>query len=142
MDRDELQGIIAHEFSHLILYNEKVGQDGTFPTGATSENPVLDEGLAVLNEQLNGFDFIGTNGGNFFLITAVDNLLEDGLNRPFFQFRGSLSDYGAGYLFWRYVYDRFGASVVRNITTSPDTGLTNVVWISARCSPILSRLWP
>lgn len=117
---------IAHEFSHLILHNEKRGQDGTFPDGALTENVVLDEGLAVLNEQLNGFDFSGANGGNFFLITSVDNLLESGLNRPFFQFRGALADYGAGYLLWRYMYDRFGPAIVLTMTSAPDVGLANI----------------
>lgn len=117
---------ISHEFVHLILFNEKVGQDGQFPEGAVQENITLDEGLAVLNEDLSGFGFEGTEGGNGFLLGAVKATLEDGLNRPFFTFSRGYSDYGAGYLFWRYVLDQFGAESLRAITTSTATGKENV----------------
>jgi hypothetical protein len=117
---------ISHEFTHVIVWNEKVGQDGTFPEGAIPLNATLDEGLAVLNEDLSGFTYTGTDGGNFFLLSAVDGLLKEGLNRPFFQFQGGLDDYGAGYLFWRYMHDRFGEDTLREITTSAGVGRENI----------------
>lgn len=119
-------GTIAHEFVHLIMYNQKVARDGTFPADATPENAVLDEGLAVLNEELCGFTFTGTGGGNFFLLSSVNNLLNEGLNRRFFTFGGQLSDYGAGYLFWRYIHDQFGIQTITSITTSPASGRANI----------------
>ncbi len=116
---------ISHEFSHLILYNEKVAQDGAFPESAEPENAVLDEGLAVLNEELSGFGYSGDQGGNFFLLSALSNVLEEGLNRRYFQFGGRLSDYGAGYLFWRYVHDQLGLQAINTLTTSTETGRAN-----------------
>lgn len=124
-DLYDVLGTIAHEFSHLILYNQKVVQNGAFPEGASSENSVLDEGLAVLNEELCGFSFTGDQGGNFFMLSAVSRLLEEGLNRPYFQFGGQLSDYGAGYLFWRYVHDQLGVDAIRTLATSTQTGRAN-----------------
>ncbi len=119
-------GTIAHELVHLIVYNQKVARDGTFPAGAAPENAVLDEGLAVLNEELSGFTYTGPSGGNLFLLRAVSDLLDDGLNRRYFIFSGSLADYGAGYLFWRYVHDQYGIEAIKNIVTSPDSGRGNV----------------
>jgi hypothetical protein len=119
-------GTISHEFCHLILFNQKVGQDGTFPEGARPENAVLDEGLAVLNEELSGFTYTGDMGGNFFLLSAVSNVLEEGLNRRFFQFGGRLGDYGAGYLFWRYVHDQLGIATIKTLATSTGTGRANI----------------
>lgn len=119
-------GTIAHELVHLIVYNAKVAQEGAFPEGAVPENAVLDEGLAVLNEELSGFTYTGDQGGNFFLLSSVDGLLSDGLNRRFFQFGGSLSDYGAGYLFWRFVHDQLGLATITTLATSTGTGRENV----------------
>lgn len=127
--RDDLYNAldtIAHEFSHLIIWNQKVGQNGRFPEQAASENITLDEGLAVLNEELSGFGYEGDGGGNGFLLAAVDKLLQEGMNRPFFKFRGGLGDYGAGYLFWRYLHDRFGLDKVKAIVTEPGVGQENV----------------
>ena len=118
-------GTIAHEFVHLIIYNQKVAQEGTFPSGASPENAVMDEGLAVLNEELSGFTYTGDQGGNFFLLSAVSQLLDQGINRRYFQFGGQLADYGAGYLFWRYVHDQFGLQTVTDLATSTNTGRAN-----------------
>lgn len=117
---------IAHEFVHLILYNQKVGRDGQFPEGAEQENTTLDEGLAVLNEELSGFGFEGVGGGNGFLLGSVRAALEDGFNRPFFAFSRGYSDYGAGYLWWRYYLDQFGAESLRQVTTSGARGKENI----------------
>ncbi|MCA9781654.1 MAG: hypothetical protein KC800_33280, partial [Candidatus Eremiobacteraeota bacterium] len=125
-DLYDVLGTIAHEFSHLIIFNQKIARNGEFPDGAVSENAVLDEGLAVLNEELSGFSYTGTDGGNFFLLSAVSKLLEDGLNRTYFQFGGQLSDYGAGYLFWRYIHDQAGIEAIHSMTTSTSVGRANV----------------
>lgn len=118
-------GTIAHEFTHLIVYNQKVAQNGAFPEGASTENSVLDEGLAVLNEELSGFTPTGDQGGNSFLLNALSNLMKDGLNRRYFHFSGQLSDYGAGYLFWRYVHDQLGQEKIKALVTSTQTGRAN-----------------
>ncbi len=117
---------IAHEFVHLILFNQKVGRDGEFPEGAKPENVTLDEGLAVLNEELSGFGLEGPDGGNGFLLGALEAVLEEGLNRPFFAFSRGYSDYGAGYLWWRYFLDQFGADSLREVTTSSVSGRENI----------------
>lgn len=118
-------GTIAHEFSHLILFNQKVARNGEFPEGADSENAVIDEGLAVLNEELSGFGYTGDQGGNFFLLSSVSNLLDEGLNRTFFQFGGQLSDYGAGYFLVRFLHDQNGLEAVTSLTTSTEVGRAN-----------------
>lgn len=117
---------ISHEFTHLILWNQKQGRDGTFPPDAVAENITIDEGLACLNEDLSGFGFTGSQGGNYFLLAAVSDLLEQGLNRAFFEFRGTLGDYGAGYLLSRYLHDRFGPEAILQIATSASTGRDNI----------------
>lgn len=122
----DILGTLSHELTHLILYNQKVARDGAFPPDAKEEMPILDEGLAVLNEELSGFSFDGPDGGNFFLISAVEELLNEGLERPYFRFQGRLSDYGAGYLLWRFIYDHYGIETITRLSTSPDVGLENL----------------
>lgn len=125
-DTYDALGTIAHEFTHMIVYNQKIAQQGAFPSGASSENAVLDEGLAVLNEELSGFTYTGTQGGNGFLLGAVSKLLESGFNRRYFQFTGTLADYGAGYMFWRYVHDQLGQDTIKTLVTSTAVGRANV----------------
>lgn len=119
-------GTLSHELVHLIVLNQKVVQDGTFPEGASPENAVLDEGLAVLNEELCGFGYSGPQGGNFFLLSALSNLLTEGFNRAYFSFGGKLSDYGAGYLFWRFLHDQEGIETITTIVDNPATGRANI----------------
>lgn len=126
---------VSHEFTHLIIWNQKVGRDGTFPEGATQENATIDEGLAVLNEDLSGFTFTGDQGGNFFLLASVEALLEDGLNRAFFQFGGNLDDYGAGYLLMRFLHDQYGPAKMKEITTSPAVGRDNIATVLSEPFP-------
>lgn len=132
-DKDVGQNLstLAHEFQHLINENEKVSRQGTFPSGATSENETINEGLSQIAEDVCGFDL---EHGNRLLVLNIN----DYFNRPedysFFRFNQSgLLGYGQGYLFFRYVREQFGDDAIRSIVKSSSTGKAN---LDAQLAPV------
>ncbi|MGE0489053.1 MAG: hypothetical protein AB7S38_07540 [Vulcanimicrobiota bacterium] len=121
---DEQLGTIAHEFKHMISYNTKVIRQGAFPANAPFENLSVEEGLAVLAEQLIGYTM---ERGNSFQFIVSRNYLQAPQNFDFFTFSTSNAGYyGQGYLFFRYVLEHFGQQTITNIAMSTSTGLTNL----------------
>ncbi len=118
---DELIGTIAHEFQHMINYNQKVIRQGQFPAGAQSENLSVNEGLSVLAEDIAGYTL---NSGNGFQFSVVRSYLNAPQNFSFFRFTNF--EYGQGYLFFRYVFEQFGSQTITSISTSTEVGLTNL----------------
>lgn len=125
---DNFDGLatLAHEFQHMINYNQKVAQDGLFPPQAQPEERTLDEGFSVLSEEFNGFTLEAAGGGNGFMYRAVESYLADPGNQQFFFFGSGLADYGAGYLLVRYLRDRLGEETITSLVTSPDVGAANI----------------
>ncbi|MCL4507468.1 MAG: immune inhibitor A [Chloroflexi bacterium] len=116
---------LAHEYQHMISFHQ-----------VHASALWLEEGAAQLAERLNGYaDEVGTV---YSFASAPDTQLNT-------WSEGSAGEnsahYGGGYLFWSYLYDRFGPDVTRKLAhthersipafmatlasagiTSPDTG--------------------
>jgi hypothetical protein len=114
-------GTLAHEFTHLCVFNQKV----LLPGRTVSEDTWLDEGWAMLSMDLCGF---GLRGGN----DAIAKDIKAFQDKPAAY---SLTDwfhnpngfsYGLSFLFTRYLYDRFGAGIIHDIMAYPDTGVDAV----------------
>jgi immune inhibitor A len=112
---------LAHEFQHMISFNQ---------THAPSL--WLEEGAAQLAERLNGYADTVTSVYDFAAAPETQlNTWGEGTAG------GNSAHYGGGYLFWSYLYDRFGEDMVkklaRNTERSPqalmkvlaDNGITN-----------------
>ncbi|PCJ58442.1 MAG: hypothetical protein COA79_13045 [Planctomycetota bacterium] len=136
-DDIDVLGTLAHEFQHLCEFNQKEGVNGTFPViefNSDTTNQLIsvlfNEGKSVLCEELNGFSLEITSSsteiGNGFIFNAVNsyfNLIsfKKTSSLPnFFAFEGGGDDYGKGYLFWRFIYDTYGAAVVTSASKSSD----------------------
>lgn len=113
---------ISHEFQHMINWNEKYRGGGSYETTS------INEGQSMLSEQLNGFIVSEGAGysGNGYMIRAVRSFLNSPQSFWFFSWGGSSLDYGAAYLFFEYIYERFGAAGITNIATSSSTGSSNI----------------
>lgn len=93
-------GTLAHEFTHLIVFNQKTLRNGV------PEDTWLNEGFAMLGMDLCGY---GLKGGNadvardigVFLDAPQSFSLTEWASNP----RGF--SYGLSYLFCRYFYDRY-----------------------------------
>ena len=102
-----LAGITAHEYQHLLYYNEKV------LSGRSGYNLWINEGFSELAMDIAGFGYqqgVRTGGVNSFARRPEEISLDNWDSR--------LGDYGASYLFARYLYDRFGRGIIREISTS------------------------
>ena len=95
---------LAHEFQHMISYNT-----------THASNLWLEEGAAQFAERLNGYaDDIGT-------VYDFASKPETQLNTWSESSAGENSaHYGGGYLFWSYLYDRFGADITKKLARNPE----------------------
>ncbi|BCX05260.1 MAG: hypothetical protein KatS3mg053_3198 [Candidatus Roseilinea sp.] len=95
---------LAHEFQHMISFNQTHTPDLW-----------LEEGAAQFAERLNGYGDAVTTVYDFASApeTQLNTWQEDSAG-------GNSAHYGAGYLFWSYLYDRFGEEILRKFARSPE----------------------
>jgi immune inhibitor A len=102
---DYYDGILAHEFQHMIHWNND-----------RNEDTWVNEGCSDLATYLNGYD----EGGNEWLfMSAPDTQLNAWGDSP----STSLPHYGGSYLFMVYFLDRFGEEVMRQVVADPANGV-------------------
>ena len=101
---DTYMSTLSHEFQHMISHNNVHAPDLW-----------LEEGAAQFAERLNGYaDGISTvyafaDAPQTQLTTWADSSAGD-----------NSAHYGAGYLFWSYLYDRFGEDLTKKLARSPE----------------------
>ena len=102
---------LAHELQHMISQNQ-----------VHAPELWLEEGASQLAERLNGYaDEIGT-------VYSFANSPETQLNTWSESSAGENSaHYGGAYLFWAYLYDRFGETVVRGLARAPERSIPGVM---------------
>jgi len=115
---DILKGILAHEFLHMILFNYRVLIYGKGYLGDYMEELWINEGLAHIAEDLNGFNQSNVKRANLFLQDPGDVTLIYGGDE--------LEERGASYLFLRYLGDRFGNTIFRSLVQTHDVGVENI----------------
>jgi immune inhibitor A len=108
LDEEYTYSVLAHEFQHMIQYNQD-----------RNEDTWLNEGFSELAIYLNGFDLGGLDLQYLYNTDLQLNTWPE-VNEP------SGSHYGASYLFVRYFYDRFGADLTRQLVDDPLNGLWSV----------------
>jgi hypothetical protein len=113
-----IEGVLAHEFLHMILFNYRVLIYGGGVYGDYMEELWINEGLAHIAEDLNGFDASNIGRSNLYLENPGDVTLIYGGD--------ALDERGAEFLFLRYLGDRFGTRVFRDLVQTKKTGVANV----------------
>jgi hypothetical protein len=113
-----IRSVLAHEFLHMILFNYRVLIYGEGYSGDYMEDLWINEGLAHIAEDLNGFDSSNIGRANLFLVDPGDATLIYGGDE--------LEERGASFLFLRHLGDRFGEIVFRNLVQSKKAGTANV----------------
>ena len=108
LDKEYTYGVLAHEFQHMIHWNQD-----------RNEEAWLNEGLSELAVFLNGYDL----GGFDYLYTSDTDLqLTDWPNDP-----GATSPhYGASFMFIKYLLDRLGTSAIQALAKLPENGMSSI----------------
>ncbi|MFN2433163.1 MAG: IPT/TIG domain-containing protein [Gemmatimonadota bacterium] len=125
-----LDEVFAHEFQHMISFNEKV-----LVRGGQSEDTWLNEGLSSIAEDLNGFDD-GNLGRTAFFLDAPG---EHGLALP--AGPDGLGQRGAAFTFLRHLGDQLGQDVYRALVQTNATGVGNVELATGRAFSELFADW-
>ncbi|MDB5097114.1 MAG: hypothetical protein JWM80_1535 [Cyanobacteria bacterium RYN_339] len=114
-------GTLAHEYQHLLMFDAKSRSDGTPHT----EETWLDEGFAMLAMDLAGY---GLPGGDRFVSGEVAAFRKDPAAYSLTDWTHNPNgySYGLSYLFVRYLVDRYGTGVVREIQQTPAVGVAGL----------------
>jgi hypothetical protein len=126
-----LDEVFAHEFQHMISFNEHV-----LVRGAQPEQTWLNEGLSHLAEDLNGFD-----DGN---VARSALYLTDPAAIPLVALgdeNDTLEARGAAFLFLRWLGDQRGEAVYRALEETSAVGVANVVAATATSFESLFSDW-
>ncbi len=113
--RHTVQATVAHELAHLISFNHKAAVGG--------EETWLDEGYGQIAEQLNGFLDSPNSAAAYaeFYLAAPEQYTARQLD-----FNYEFGHAAAGYLFVRYLTDRFGDGALRGLVRIREKGVANV----------------
>ncbi|MCX5752097.1 MAG: hypothetical protein NTW97_00465 [Candidatus Krumholzibacteria bacterium] len=113
-----IRGVLAHEFLHMILFNYRVLTYGGGYMADYMEELWMNEGLAHIAEDLNGFDASNIGRANLYLENPRNVTLIYGGNE--------LKERGADFLFLRHLGDRFGTRIFKDLVQSKKAGVANV----------------
>ena len=113
-----IEGVLAHEFLHMIIFNYRVLMYGQGLYGDYIEKLWLEEGLAHIAEDLNGNDSSNMRRASLFLADPGNVTLIYGGD--------ALDERGAEFLFLRQLGDRFGDEIFRKLVQSKRAGVSNV----------------
>ena len=116
LNMEIIQSFLAHEFVHLITFNQK---DRIFNV---SEDVWLNEAMAEYASTLLGYDsnYNGTN---------LQIRVKDFLNYPFdslTEWRESPADYGVANLFIQYLVDHYGVKILTDSLKMRKTGISSL----------------
>jgi chitodextrinase len=109
-------GTLAHEFQHMIQYGVYLSH---FSLSNDMEELWMNEAFSQLAIFLNGYGHP---------VYDVESFMADqeGANQGLLDFNNDLAEYGESYLFALYLYDRFGAGFIKNLTQNPLTGVAGI----------------
>jgi hypothetical protein len=128
-----IEGVLAHEFFHMIIFNYRVLVYGRGVSGQYVEDLWLDEGLAHIAENVNGYTGSNVARANLFLADPGDVTLIHGGD--------ALEERGASFLFLRLLGDRFGDAIFRSLVQTRKIGTENVEAVAGTCFKELFADW-
>jgi immune inhibitor A len=113
---DYFDGILAHEFQHMIHWAMDRDEDGW-----------VNEGLSELAGQVNGYDV----GGSDQVFSQVPDTQLTTWPEPEF----SAPHYGASYLFMAYFLQQYGEEAIRRLVAEPANGIAGFEAVLAAVDP-------
>lgn len=120
---------LAHEFQHMVRFNMKFIQQGTF--AGQFEDRTLNEGASVNAEEICGYSLDAPGGGNSFIFSTARTYLNQAADTNlFFGFDNGGQFYGGGYLLVKYFREQFGEGAFVQFNTNTGVGYDNMVAVS------------
>lgn len=117
-----IQGTMAHEFQHLIFFNNRVLKYNTDPE--YDSEVWINEGLSMVAEDL---AIMGPgNLHNPDLDDRVKDYLSNSSGNSLCTWGDLVADYAPAYMFMRYFVDRYGENNINNLLSSYSIG-TNML---------------
>jgi hypothetical protein len=146
-DAAEVAGVLpatfAHEFEHMINFVQHVRVRGAMP-----EDDWLDEGLAKYAEELTADSYLPGDSTTWINDVAFGNLYgayqylaAPGDHSLLTTSDQDLADVGAGWLYVRYLVDRFGSGITRALVQTATTGTANVTQATGTSFATTAERW-
>lgn len=116
---------LAHEFQHLINFNQHV----FVHQGGTLEDTWINEGLSMVAEEIGGYGWNidkGRRTGALYMdrLTGA-NLSYNGRSLTYWE-GDPVGNYEAAHSFFRYYTDRVGSQILGSLVQTDQVGLTNL----------------
>ena len=133
---DDYLGTIAHEFQHMINFNQKV----LVGKNRASDDLWIDEGMAMYAIEANGY---GLRAGGAVLGNHVKRFMMEPEAFSLVDWKGNPEGIGYGpvYLFMVYLADRFSESIIKEVVTSAKTGVKNFDEVLGKRGLSLARVY-
>jgi hypothetical protein len=136
-----LRTIIAHEYTHAIIFSEHVFGNHHHELSAADEESWLNEGLAHLAEDSFGYSWSNLDYRVSAFLTQPERYR---LAVPDYHMAGlwrSHGNRGAAYLFLRWCADTYGSDVPARLIQSGISGVPNLEAATNESFPRLFRHW-
>ncbi|MDZ7859338.1 MAG: hypothetical protein U5O15_01490 [Candidatus Krumholzibacteriota bacterium] len=115
---EAVAGVLGHEFLHMIMFNYRILKYGGGASALYMEELWLEEGLAHIAEYLN--EHYANNIGR------VNEYFADPGNASLVYGDDTIARRGAAFLFLRYLGDRYGDIIFRELVQSKKSGVENI----------------
>jgi hypothetical protein len=135
-----LRTLLAHEYTHAVVFSEHVFGDYLPDAPRTDEEGWLNEGLAHLNEDAHGYSWRNLDYRISAFLSAPNRyglIVPDYYNAGLFRSHGHR---GATYLFLRWCADR-DSDLIRRLVQSNQAGVANLETATCRRFAELFRGW-
>jgi hypothetical protein len=133
-----IKSTLIHELVHMIVFNHKRLQPTLKGGVPIEENAFLNEGMAVVSEQLGG---LGLPGVEPTAVSYVFEFLQQNPSAPLIPSEYKDYLYGTGYLFCLYLMEQHGPEILRKLVQSNKAGIENVEQATGRPFTETFRNW-
>jgi hypothetical protein len=136
-----MRTVVAHEYMHAALFSQRAMRAKRNGQFCMEEEGWLDEALAHLAEDYNGFATSNIDYRMSAFLTSPESyplVVDDYYAADLFRSHGSR---GSTYLFLRWCADRYGADLVTRLVHSDLKGVPNLEAATGSTFPGLYRRW-
>lgn len=123
---NQLYGTLAHEFQHLIFFNNRIDKYST--DAEYNSETWITEGLSMVAEDL---AIAGTGYKHYSgLDSRINTYLADSIANSLCTWSDSVADYAPAYMFMRYYVDRISEEKIKYLYSNSNIGINLLTSVS------------